>query len=299
MQIEKILVPIDFSRPSRWALGQAVILARQFGGRLVLLHVAKSSAKVLFSDEAAELQQEHYSGSKELLAALVKKEDQNNLDIQYEVKTGDVRVHILSTVRDQHVDIVVMGFHRRGIVSSWLAGSLAESILKTTDVPVLMVGQPARRKAMNRILLATDLSESAASLASYSLELARRTHADLLAVHAVEVGVEGGAEAAEYLGKSRLDEAREKMIGVEQEADRDNVDFESVVVESAAADAIFGIVAKRPADLIVVGVQRNHVTGDNTIGTTAERVIHEVPVAVLIVPQPSELSRSEPQDQAA
>jgi nucleotide-binding universal stress UspA family protein len=299
VQINKILVPIDFSRSSRWALGHALILARQFGAGLELLHIAKSSPNALFPSKAAELQMQDYSQSKELLSALVKKEDRNGLDIQYEVKTGDVQVHILSTIRDEHIDIAVMGFHRRGIVGSWLAGSLAESILKTTDVPVLMVGQPARRHAINRILLATDLSESGTALTNYGFELARKTNADLLAVHAVEVGVEGGAEAAVYLGRPRLEEARERMNSLEQEAGRENVDFESVVVESAAADAIYQSAANRPVDLIVIGIQRNHLTGDNVIGTTAERVIHEAPVAVLTVPQPSELSRSAPQDQAA
>jgi nucleotide-binding universal stress UspA family protein len=298
VQIDKILVPIDFSRPSRWALGHAVLLARQYGAGLVLLHVAKSSPKALFPAEAAEVQKEDYDRSRELLSVLVKKEDRNGLDIQYAAKTGDVRVHILSTIRDEHADLVVMGFHRRGLVGSWLAGSLAESILKTTDVPVLMVGQPARRRPVNRILLATDLSDTGTPLTNYGFELARQTHADLLAVHAVEVGVEGGAEAAEYLGKSRVEEARERMNGLVQDADREDVNFESVVVESAAADAVLTSAANRPVDLIVIGIQRNHFTGDNDIGTTAERVIHESPVAVLIVPQPSEVSRSEPQEAA-
>jgi nucleotide-binding universal stress UspA family protein len=298
MQIDKILVPIDFSRFSRWALGHAVVLAHQFGARLMLLHVAKSSPNPLFLDEAERLQEQDYSQARELLSALVKKEDRNDLDIQYEVKTGDVQVHILSTIRDENIDVVVMGFHRRGIVGSWLAGSLAESILKTTDVPLLMAGRPAPRHAINRILLATDLSESGTPLTNYAFELARKANAGLLAVHAVEVGVEGGAEAAVYLGGSRLEEAGERMNGLEQEAGREKVDFESVVVESAAADAILKSAVHGSVDLIGIGIQRNHLTGDNVIGSTAERVIHESSVPILIVPQPPE-RQSEPEDQAA
>src|SRR5262245_38937678 len=118
MQINHVLVPIDFSPLSRFALGHGLSLADRFGARLTLLHVIESSKalSVAFPDETAEIEKDHFDQSHRILAALVDGQDRDDLEFEKLVKSGDIKDQILSTIREEGIDLVVMGTHGRGML---------------------------------------------------------------------------------------------------------------------------------------------------------------------------------------
>jgi nucleotide-binding universal stress UspA family protein len=286
MQIDHVLVPIDFSPLSRFALGHALSLADRVGARLTLLHVVESSKalSVAFPDETAEIEKDHFDQSHRILAALVDGEDREDLEFETMVKSGDIKDQILTTIREKGVDLVVMGTHGRGLLARSIIGSVTHDVLRSVEIPALTVSRARQPFPFDSMLVATDLSESSQTGSRFAIDLARRLHDSIIVVHAVEVGVEGGAEAAEYLGESRRKEALKGLDELKTDASGQNVRLESVVSEGVAADIILNAAEQRSADFILMTIPKSALTPKTVLGSTAERVLQESHIPVLTVP---------------
>jgi len=55
------------------------------------------------------------------------------------MRTGDARDVILATAEEVKADLIVMGTHGRRGISRALLGSVAETVVRTSPVPVLTV----------------------------------------------------------------------------------------------------------------------------------------------------------------
>jgi nucleotide-binding universal stress UspA family protein len=140
----------------------------------------------------------------------------------------------------------------------------------------------ARSPALSRILVATSLSEASNESLRLATDLAKLAHSSVIAVHAVEVGVEGGAEADVYLAPGRIQEAREQME--EFKAASGLTDIESVVLDGSAVESILVTAKQKSADLIVIGIPRDGSLTRNDLSSTAEKIIREAPIPVLAIP---------------
>jgi nucleotide-binding universal stress UspA family protein len=286
MQIQKILVPIDFSPPSRLALNHGIAFARKFRARVTLLHIVESHSAVdlIFPAETAAIEKDHRDQAQRMLSMLIEPRHQVDLDLHSLVKSGNVEEHILSTIDEEGIELVVMGTHGRGLVGRSLIGSVTQNVLARVQIPTLTVCRVNRFPRFDRILFATDLSELSNEGSRFTIGLAQTTHANVIALHAVEVGVEGGAEAAVYLSEGRLEEARTKMDEMKAEASRQTVNFDAVLTEGVAADAISKTANEQSADFIVITIRKSGLVEQTRVSSTAERVIREAHVPVLAIP---------------
>lgn len=154
MRIHNVLVPIDFSAPSKLAADYGVALARSFCAKLTLLHVLGLPANSVAQEvEDAQLN----------LSGLVGAEDQDDLDVRTIVKLGDVHEQISRVIREHSIDLVVMGTHGRGFLGRHLVGSVTHNLLRKVNVPVFTVCHAIGPLTFSRILFATDLSDAAES----------------------------------------------------------------------------------------------------------------------------------------
>ena len=61
---------------------------------------------------------------------------------QIVVTRGDVVACIVDEARSRQADLIVMGYHAKGRLEEAVAGSVSRSVLRKTDVPVLLVKLP-------------------------------------------------------------------------------------------------------------------------------------------------------------
>src|SRR5215510_1707334 len=99
--IDKILVPVDFSEPSKTAVRYGLSLALQLKSRLVLAHIVPSSTALIYTfpaeSYASEKEQAKYA--KSMLPSLVPEEFRESVNLQTVVKIGDVRSELLAIVK--------------------------------------------------------------------------------------------------------------------------------------------------------------------------------------------------------
>jgi nucleotide-binding universal stress UspA family protein len=146
MKIATILHPTDFSRNSESAFHMACALARDYGARLVLLHV-KPLPTVAYGEFGALPPEatDHLEELKERLARV--QADDSAIAVDRYVVEGEIAWEILRMAGEVKCDLIVMGTHGRGGLGRLLMGSVAELVVRKAGCPVLTVKNPVPEEA--------------------------------------------------------------------------------------------------------------------------------------------------------
>jgi nucleotide-binding universal stress UspA family protein len=138
MNVKSILVPLDGSISAEAALTPAVDLARDKAARLVLLRAAEAHTLVA---DPTEAQVAAVREAEEYLASLRARVERGG-----GVETVDVAVWygppaeaIAEAAMYRKVDLIVMSSHGRSGLGRLVLGSVAETVLRSTTVPILLI----------------------------------------------------------------------------------------------------------------------------------------------------------------
>ncbi len=144
--IRQILVPIDFSEPSRVAFEYAVELARPFGASVDVIHVWEAPSFVPFgsgldagvsSVPLLEMVRKNAEAAVEQFVSDATKRGSAVRASRAEL--GSPALTIADAAKTGHYDLIVMGTHGRTGLSRTLIGSVAERVVRHAPCPVLTV----------------------------------------------------------------------------------------------------------------------------------------------------------------
>lgn len=139
MKIANILVPIDHSACSEQALDYAAELAAKLDAKVALLSVIgvpTYGVPELGVGLTASMIDNLVADNQRALDQLAKT---RNAVTQTFVRVGDARDVILQMADELKADLIVMGTHGRRGISRALLGSVTETVVRTSPVPVLTV----------------------------------------------------------------------------------------------------------------------------------------------------------------
>ncbi len=142
-----ILVPIDGSETSMYAISKASQLALAFGSRVTLIHVIDNYPFIGVGADYALGQNEYLaaatSSANAALARGVAALAAEGLLSDQRVIDGHV-VHegIVDTANAVGADLIVMGSHGRAGIEKLLLGSVTQRVLQDASMPVLVVKAP-------------------------------------------------------------------------------------------------------------------------------------------------------------
>ncbi len=202
------------------------------------------------------------------------------------IRFGDPAQEIVDFVNHEPVDLIAMTTHGRSGLSRLVFGSVADQVLRSVSVPVMLLrpferpadmrtrGQVlAQRLAEDRpvrIAVATDGSPFAQTATAFAGDLACALKAEvtlLVAVHADE-----GTDRARTI----LDGAQNLLGDLETAP-------ESISLVGYADEVITQHLVKTPADLLVIGAFGDRGATRFFIGSTAQRLAQHAPISVLVV----------------
>lgn len=140
----RILVPIDFSKYSDYALEYAKALVKPLKGSLHLLHVIETPLaynEFGYSFEQAEItsaSERAETSMKNVLNILTRE----RLSVKTEIMTG-TPYYAISSYADEHkMDLLIMSTHGRHGFERLFWGSTTERVVRTIHCPVLSVHPP-------------------------------------------------------------------------------------------------------------------------------------------------------------
>jgi nucleotide-binding universal stress UspA family protein len=138
MKITTILVPLDGSILAESALAPAVDLARDHGARLVLLRAAEAHA--LPMADPTEAQVTAVRTAEEYLAEVRERVLKTGVtQVDTSVWYGPPTEAIVEAAGFRGVDLIVMSSHGRTGLGRLVLGSVAETVLRATRVPIFLI----------------------------------------------------------------------------------------------------------------------------------------------------------------
>lgn len=144
IQLNKILVPTDFSEFSLHALRYGCELARRFEAELHLLNVVEGiyplipEPGLMLPDVAVQLT-ELQAAAKRAFEKVPPQDWGQDLEIHRTVVTGTPFLEIIRYAREEQIDLIVIGTHGRSGLVHVLMGSVAEKVVRKSPCPVLSV----------------------------------------------------------------------------------------------------------------------------------------------------------------
>jgi nucleotide-binding universal stress UspA family protein len=140
LAIHTILHPTDFSDRSEFAFRLGCALARDYGARLVLLHVAHPPVVVYAEGVVPPVPDDYMERLEEDLHRL--QAPGPSVHVEHQLLEGDPVAEILAVAEKTSADLIVMGTHGRTGLGRLLMGSVAEQVVRKAPCPVLTVRTP-------------------------------------------------------------------------------------------------------------------------------------------------------------
>jgi len=140
---KKILFPVDLSTSSAKIVPFVKSLAERYGGRVHLLFVARVfdyfTSMYVPHPSVSQFEREVIEGAEKKLYEF---SDEYFKDLEAKrtkVVAGDPSEEILNYIETEGIDLVVMGTHGRKGLDKVIFGSVAERVVKSSPVPVMVV----------------------------------------------------------------------------------------------------------------------------------------------------------------
>jgi nucleotide-binding universal stress UspA family protein len=148
---KKIVYPIDFSEFTDEILKYAVNITKKFNAELHLIHIIPNLN--YFTPYESFLTPENLVAIEKNIEKEVEKDFEKvtkdiDMPLKKIVKTGATFVEIIDYIKEEDIDLVVMGTHGRSGIEHILIGSVAEKVVRKSPCPVLTIRPRGRKFSM-------------------------------------------------------------------------------------------------------------------------------------------------------
>lgn len=132
-----ILYPTDFSTAGHTALDMATSLARDRGGKLIILHIEEPPMAYGGGELYYGTDEPDRNELKRMLSEVVPTDPA--VTYEHRLMAGSPAAAILELAEREHADLIVMATHGRTGLFRVLMGSVAEEVVRKAKCPVLTV----------------------------------------------------------------------------------------------------------------------------------------------------------------
>ena len=281
---ETILVATDLSDLDH-LMPFALEEAGDTGAHLILLHVLSTTSA--FTADAAGMPYFDTTGALEIAEQMMHPwcAVAGRLGIRCDslAREGHPTQQIAATVRQFHVDRVLLGTRSRGKLGRLLIGSVAEQVLRSVYLPVITVGPEAHLPVGMReervVLHATTLRETSRPSAALACQVAAAQKAKLILLHVLpsisemeRKGLPAGMHSSAMLEL--------RVLAAQTRADCCSA-IEPVVAHGNPSIEILALAAERHASLVVLGATHRPALEILTRDHTVHRVLAHARCPVL------------------
>lgn len=160
--MKKIIVPVDFSDHSNYALESAAILAKKYDAEILALHMLEISETILTKDEA-DLQSEavfFLKLAEKRFNEFLEQDYLKGVNVTPIVKHFKVFSEVNDVAKEHGADLIVMGSHGSSGLKEIFIGSNTEKVVRHAEIPVIVVKNKPTTLSFDNVVFASDFSES-------------------------------------------------------------------------------------------------------------------------------------------
>ncbi|ACS89727.1 Universal stress protein [Thermococcus sibiricus MM 739] len=246
--------------------------------KLYLVHIVDITATDIEAVELMKIDEEELNRIAEEIRA-------KGIDVEPMVKIGIPSLEIAEIAQENNVDLVLVPSKGENILRQMLLGSTASNLVRATKKPVLLVKYEWDeeeekikclsncREIFKRPIVALDFSECSEKVLNVVKKFEELIE-EITLIHVVDYG------RAEELEKN-IENAKAKL---EEFSRLFKAPVKSEVLAGIASRSILGSALARDSSIIVMGKKGRSVIKDLLLGSTAERVVRDSKLPVLLVP---------------
>ena len=273
--MKKILVPIDFSDHSAYALEVAASLAHDNSSEIVVLHMMGLSQATLTTEESGAAEAIYYM-------KLVKKRFSEFLDRDYlkgikvsqTVQNYKKFSEINNVAQEQDADLIVMGSHGVSGLSEPFVGSNTEKVVRTSDIPVLVIKERIKGFNIREVVFACDFKIENIRAYLNAMNLFKELGAN---IHLVYVNLPN----EHFKSTTALDVLVEDFLYVSDKGDMANLDKVIYQCDYTVEDGIYNYSKKIGADLIAIPTHGRRGLSHFFMGSKAEDIANHATYPVM------------------
>lgn len=286
MNIQQIVVGVDFSANSRQALREAIHLRKDNHTGLAVVHILEEGVVADLSKHLEISAEKVREQGEERLQHWVDELAGPGHGITCEAVIGHPFEGIMHAVERHKADLLVLG--SRGLeAASGHPGAVASKCIRKTRIDVMLVRR-TQTGPFTRVVACIDFSEVSARTLALAKAVARTEGAVCEALHVHVPLVMGELALDPFPPVENL-----KLQSGREQAARDEFDSFLAVhggpdvipcfrVGASSTDGIVDYLRESSPDLAVLGTRGRTGLRAFLLGTTAERLIHEAPTSLLV-----------------
>jgi nucleotide-binding universal stress UspA family protein len=268
---EKLLIAVDDSPPSQYAIDVGITAALEDGSSVIFGIALDPSllARDYGFAAIAEMAERKAAG---IAANAVQRATDRGVAASSQIFFEDPTQGIIELAKTQRVGMIVMGTHARTGLMRALNRSIAEEVLRKTATPLCVVRRPAIGKIYHRLLVPIVDDDLSKMTAQYATEVARAFGSRLLFCTVTNAG-------------DAISHDKDFLELAKQRAGEAGIESESVIIplEGSVSRCILKRVRAEECDAIVMASHARDGLKRLMEGSVAETVIRssETPVIVL------------------
>jgi nucleotide-binding universal stress UspA family protein len=295
MNLRRIMAATDDSDAGRQAVRSALAIGARSGARVTIMQAVPAGAAVMAGaggprvgkhpvpeSSSPERLQQRVEGSLNGSARLV--------PIEYAVGFGIPGIEICRYAEQHQIDLLVLGRKRRSQMARLLLGDTADAVARRSRVPCLFV--PPEAASLDQLLVAHDCSERGRVVLREAYEFAQAVGGAMRVMTVETRWADEPVElASTVLGARTLrlrDHVGELLAPASNGGSRSGARRshpESLIVRRGdIVEQVLATIEQTEPDVLAIGYHRGGPPGILEGGSTARRLAHTAPCAVLTIP---------------
>jgi nucleotide-binding universal stress UspA family protein len=279
-EIKRILVPTDFSETGMLAIQHAAYMAKICKARLYLLHIVESF-EYAYSEYEPEILVKDLDDVQAVATEKLEK-IAANLETQYGIKTypilnnGKPSSGITECVKDNSIDIIIMGTHGAKGFEEFIIGSNAQKVVSVSPCPVITVQANAKDIQFTNIVVPIDNSIHSRQKVNYAIEIASHYGARIHLLGLLDSNEEV-TEADERKFKIKLDAVENVLKQTNIPYIRKFVKGHNIAVEAMKYSEDVN------ADLLVIMTDHESNLSKVLLGSLAKQIVNHSKIPVMSI----------------
>ncbi len=170
--MNKIIVPIDFSEYSEYALEAAAILAKKNNAEIFALHMLEMSNAVFTATEQTQKPKMlfYLRLAEQKFKEFLNRDYLEGIKITPIVKNYKVFSEVSEVAEEHGADLIVMGSHGVSGFTEVFVGSNTEKVVRHSKLPVLVIKQKPANLDFENVVFASDFSEKSVDVYKRALK---------------------------------------------------------------------------------------------------------------------------------
>lgn len=273
--VNRIVVPTDFSDTAYVAVNWAVDIAKNYNAEIILIHVLETGAyQGIFSPS----KKTSYSGLEEAQDKLQedahKISTESGISVRQEIiSSGWIYDEIVRVANEDEADLIVMGTHG---VSGWqefFVGSNAHKVVTQASCPVLSIQEKADHNGFKNIILPIDKTPESRQKTVQAASIAKKFDGT---VHIAAV-ITDEKEESEYEFDKRIKQITDYLT-------RQDVAFTKTKLHGTnLATMTMNFAEAKDGDLIVMMTEQEANNTGFLMGPFAQQIVNHSKIPVLSI----------------